>query len=194
MKCSLRDFYKIPVTCNHKGRLIKHKSSNIKIKERLRIGAPVSSLCDSGTSVIVRKNSSLIIDGCVNLGHGVTIIIHNNASLSIGNNTYFAGDSKIYVSQSVTVGSDCAIAWGLTLIDTDFHDIKKDGRYKDKSGPITIGNHVWIGANCTILKGVNIGDNVVIAAGSVVTKDIPSNCVAGGNPVRIIEQNIVWTP
>ncbi|MBQ7670173.1 MAG: sugar O-acetyltransferase [Clostridia bacterium] len=50
--------------------------------------------------------------------------------------------------------------------------------------PITIGNDVWIGANCTILPGVNIGNNVVVAAGAVVTKDVPDNCVVGGVPAK----------
>ena len=54
--------------------------------------------------------------------------------------------------------------------------------------PVTIGNDVWIGANCTILPGVTIGNNVVVAAGAVVTKDVPDNCVAGGVPAKIIKE------
>ena len=54
--------------------------------------------------------------------------------------------------------------------------------------PVTIGNDVWIGANCTILPGVNIGNNVVIAAGAVVTKDVPDNCVVGGVPAKVIKE------
>lgn len=54
--------------------------------------------------------------------------------------------------------------------------------------PVTIGDSVWIGGSATILPGVTIGDNVVIGAGSVVTRDIPSNCVAAGNPARVIKQ------
>ena len=56
------------------------------------------------------------------------------------------------------------------------------------SKPITIGNDVWIGGNCTILPGVTIGNNVIIAAGAVVTKDIPDNCVAAGVPAKVIKQ------
>ena len=54
--------------------------------------------------------------------------------------------------------------------------------------PVTIGNDVWIGANCTILPGVTIGNNVVVAAGAVVTKDVPDNCVVGGVPAKIIKE------
>ena len=54
--------------------------------------------------------------------------------------------------------------------------------------PVNIGRDVWIGANCTILPGVTIGNNVVIAAGAVVTKNVPDNCVAGGVPAKIIRE------
>lgn len=58
--------------------------------------------------------------------------------------------------------------------------------------PIVIGNKVWIGTNVTVLKGVKIGDGCVIAAGSLVTKDIPANCLAGGVPAKVIKENVKW--
>ena len=54
--------------------------------------------------------------------------------------------------------------------------------------PVTIGNDVWIGVNCTILPGVTIGNNVVVAAGAVVTKDVPDNCIVGGVPAKVIRE------
>lgn len=59
---------------------------------------------------------------------------------------------------------------------------------QEYTAPVIIGNNVWIGANASILPGVTIGNNVVIGAGSVVTKDVPDNCVAIGNPCRVIRQ------
>jgi len=58
--------------------------------------------------------------------------------------------------------------------------------------PISIGNHVWIGINATILKGVTIGDGAIIAAGAVVTRDIPASCMAAGVPASVIKNNISW--
>ena len=58
--------------------------------------------------------------------------------------------------------------------------------------PITIGENVWIGCRALILKGVTIGDGAVVAAGAVVTKDVPANCVVAGNPAKIIKENVVW--
>ena len=76
-----------------------------------------------------------------------------------------------------------------TLITTVNHPITPKGR-REHLGigkPVTIGNDVWIGGNCTILPGVTIGNNVVIAAGAVVTKDVPDNCIVGGVPAKKIK-------
>ena len=76
-----------------------------------------------------------------------------------------------------------------TLISTVGHPLSPKGR-RDFLGiakPVTIGNDVWIGGNCTILPGVTIGDNVVVAAGAVVTKDVPANSLVGGVPARVLK-------
>jgi acetyltransferase-like isoleucine patch superfamily enzyme len=67
------------------------------------------------------------------------------------------------------------------------HDIDSEKRHMLHPAPIHIGNRVWIGSNVVITKGVTIGDNSVIAAGAVVTKDIPANVVAGGVPAKVIK-------
>ncbi|QYR24360.1 hypothetical protein KZ483_26580 [Paenibacillus sp. sptzw28] len=83
------------------------------------------------------------------------------------------------------------ISWDVTIIDSDVHKI--DG-VEQICGRIIIGDRVWIGHGASILKNVKIGDNVVIGAKSVVTKDIPANSVAVGNPARVIQQGITWSP
>ena len=67
-------------------------------------------------------------------------------------------------------------------------DYKERNKGLEYAKPIKVGNNVWIGGNVTVLPGVSIGDNVVIGAGSVVTKDIPSNVIAVGNPCRVIKE------
>lgn len=77
-----------------------------------------------------------------------------------------------------------------TLITTVNHPLSPMGRRKHlgQAKPVTIGNDVWIGGNATILPGVTIGNNVVVAAGAVVTKDVPDNCVVGGVPAKVIKE------
>lgn len=87
----------------------------------------------------------------------------------------------------VTIG-DYVMIGPNTLITTVNHPITPKGR-REHLGigkPVAIGNDVWIGGNCTILPGVTIGNNVVVAAGAVVTKDVPDNCVVGGVPAKIL--------
>lgn len=77
-----------------------------------------------------------------------------------------------------------------TVITTVGHPLSRRGRRAmlAQAQPVTIGSDVWLGGNCVILPGVTIGDNVVVAAGAVVTKDVPSNCVVGGVPARVLHE------
>ena len=89
----------------------------------------------------------------------------------------------------VTIGDDCFIGPNVSIY-TACHStdpVERNSR-REWAEPVTIGNNVWIGGSVTILPGVCIGDNVTIGAGSVVTRDIPSNVVAAGNPCRVIKK------
>lgn len=83
----------------------------------------------------------------------------------------------------ITLGDNVQIGPNVTIA-TDNHDLKD--HYILKCRPVTINNNAWIGANATILPGVTVGENAVIGAGSVVTKDVPANTVVAGNPARVI--------
>ncbi len=89
----------------------------------------------------------------------------------------------------VTIGDYAQIAPNVSIY-TAGHPIHPDSRNSgyEYGIPVTIGNNVWIGGNSVILPGVTIGDNVVIGAGSVVTKDIPDNMIAAGNPCKVIRE------
>lgn len=89
----------------------------------------------------------------------------------------------------VTIGDYVMIGPNTSIITVN-HPLSPSKRRQHigQAKPVTIGRDVWIGANCTILPGVTIGNNVVIAAGAVVTKDVPDNCVAGGVPAKIIRE------
>jgi acetyltransferase-like isoleucine patch superfamily enzyme len=112
-----------------------------------------------------------------------------NSRIQIGSHFAMTGGA-ICASECVTIGDYVTVGANSTIIDTDFHPISFDMRRDDSSAgacrPVVIKNNVFIGMNCIILKGVTLGDGCVIAAGSVVTKDVPEGKVAGGNPAHII--------
>lgn len=106
----------------------------------------------------------------------------------------FGGGGSITArSQTIRIGRNTAIGPNCEFSDSDFHVTwPPEDRFRfdgtDLDAGITIGNNVWIGARTTVLKGVTIGDNCVIGAASLVTSDIPANCLAAGVPARVIKR------
>lgn len=110
-------------------------------------------------------------------------------NIEVGNNFYANFNLTILDVNKVTIGDNAFLASNVAIY-TAGHPIHPDSRNSgyEYGIPVTIGNNVWIGGNVVILPGVTIGDNAVIGAGSVVTKDIPANVVAAGNPCRVIRE------
>lgn len=109
-------------------------------------------------------------------------------NIEIGENFYSNHNLVILDANKVTFGENVQIGPNCGFY-TSGHPLEKETRRKvEFAKPITIGNDVWIGGNVCILPGVTIGDNTVIGAGSVVTKDIPANVVAVGNPCKVIRK------
>lgn len=114
-----------------------------------------------------------------------------NATITIGNNVGMSS-TVLWAHKSITIGNHVKIGGNCILIDTDSHNkdyMIRRGQYTDwgVAEPIVIEDDAFIGMNCLILKGVTIGARSIIAAGSVVTKSIPADCIAGGNPARVIK-------
>ncbi len=103
--------------------------------------------------------------------------------ITIGESTAIGDRTEIHCGHKVTIGKQVAISWDVIFLESDYHAI---GGGDGVSRPIIIEDGVWIGTRCIILKGVTIGENSVIGAGSVVTKSIPANSIAAGNPARVI--------
>lgn len=113
-----------------------------------------------------------------------------NANVSIGNRSGIGAHSLIMAG--VTIGNDVMMGPHCTIY-TNNHKHEWNGIPFIEQGytprmPVRIGNNVWIGGGVTILPGITIGDNVVIGAGAVVTKDVPNDCIVGGNPARVLKQ------
>ena len=125
------------------------------------------------------------IRGCLYTSHNGQIIIGDHVGISAA---CIWAKEKIEIGNHVNIGGDCLI------MDTDAHPIDYLERRKPvindntASSPVHIKDDAWIGARCIILKGVTIGERSVIGAGSIVTSDIPADCIAAGNPCRMIRK------
>jgi acetyltransferase-like isoleucine patch superfamily enzyme len=103
------------------------------------------------------------------------------------------GGAIISRSKTIKIGKHCMLAPGVVIMDSDFHiawppEKRHHTSERDIDKEVTLEDNVWVGMKVTILKGVTIGKNSVISAGSIVTSDIPANCLAGGIPARVLKQ------
>ncbi len=121
----------------------------------------------------------------------IEIFARENAIIKIGNDVKINQGVTIASFAKIEIGDNILIGDHTTIFDTDWHGI--DGK-PAKTAPVIIGNHVWIGINVIILRGVTIGDNSIVAAGSVVTKDVDKNTIIAGNPPKKVGSTITgWT-
>lgn len=129
------------------------------------------------------------IDSCL----GSHIVVRPGAKLVIGDNT---GMSQVAINcrEQIKIGSNVKIGAGVLIIDSNFHSIEWETRrdwltdkQNTKNAPVDIEDDVFIGTRTIVNKGVKIGARSIIAAGSVVVSDIPCDCIAGGNPCKVIK-------
>lgn len=159
----------------------------------------------------IGKNSKIRLDrvtpvkNCqVVVGHDC--IINTRISFDRENSKFTCGDrcyiglSSLVIAEGIKFGDDVVISWGVTIVDHNSHAISWADRAgdildwgqgkKDWSNvtvaPVTIEDKAWIGFNAIILKGVTIGEGAIVAAGAVVTKDVPRYSIVGGNPAKVI--------
>jgi acetyltransferase-like isoleucine patch superfamily enzyme len=161
----------------------------------LRVGlGPFGLTSEHDTSVIrVREGASLHCNGVVSLQRGVRIVV-DSGRLTIGHETNVNGlGTKILCAEAITIGAGCTFSWDVQILDNDFHAITVDGAQQPSVAPIVIGDRVWVGTRALILKGVTIGDGAVVAAGAVVTKDVPAGAVVAGVPAKVVGRADSWT-
>lgn len=131
-------------------------------------------------------------------GKGVSIappfFVDYGENIFLGNNVEINMNCVMLDCNKITIGDNCGLGPGVHIYAVG-HPTNPAERLPDKNcfwksftAPITLGKNVWIGGGSIILPGVNIGDNTTIGAGSVVTTSIPANCVAVGNPCRVIRK------
>jgi acetyltransferase-like isoleucine patch superfamily enzyme len=187
----------------------RFKQKNKSIVDLKYLSAAPNTLIE-GLNLFVRnpnKDKYLYI-GDNSVVSGSFVFETTSGEITIGNNTFIGGGMFVCV-EGIEIGNDVMISWGCTFIDNNSHSLRwserkndvrdwkkgldehKIGFYKDwlnvKKGKITVKDKAWIGFNCIVMKGVTIGEGSIVAAGSVVTKDVPDWTIVGGNPAKVIK-------
>ncbi len=141
-----------------------------------------------GVKLQIGRTARLHFGRWVWIGHGTKIRCHEG-EVRIGDKTVLGQECTISAYQRISIGEQCIVADRVMLIDFDHNvahverPIRVQGIYKRD---VRVGSNVWIGYGAQILRGVTIGDNAIIGASAVVTKDVPANAVVGGSPARVI--------
>ena len=171
-----------------KSKILIAKTASIRINNFFSFNQCWDGKQNQPGTLTLGENAKLSVGSFKTYG-GTYISVADNAELSMGSG-FLNNNAKISCFEKITIGEDVKISEEVIIRDSDNHAIIKDGYQKTK--PIIIGNHVWIGLRSTILKGVTIGDGAVIAAGAVVTKDVPPKALVAGIPAKIICKNTSW--
>lgn len=164
---------------------MEKKESLCKKRKKLRIGKGVRFVCNN-CEISTEDNVKIYFGAKISVwGKTVPAKLFLGKGVSIGNRT------ELHVGESVSIGKGTLISWDCCIMDRDYHKLNSN---EERTAPVTIGENCWIGCNCLILKGITIGNGAVVAAGSVVTKDVPAGALVGGNPAKIIKEQISWRP
>ncbi|MGY3211149.1 acyltransferase [Mucilaginibacter sp. HD30] len=173
---------------------LSFKLNGVKFNSFSAIGIPILDVdlkgsCELGTDVGIVSAARYATLGKSNR---CKFVVWSGGKLIIGNKVGMS-NTAIIATLSITIGNNVLIGGGVTIVDTDFHSLNSDHWHTMADYdhmikmPVVIKDDVFIGMDSIILKGVTIGSGVVIAAGSVVSKDIPDNEVWGGNPAKFIK-------
>jgi acetyltransferase-like isoleucine patch superfamily enzyme len=169
--------------------------------------SPNVKLADNAKIFNPSNNKDLIMVGSNSVVNGTLYVFSHGGRIKIGEDCFVGENSKIWSADSVEIGDRVLISHNVNIHDTNAHPIDStkrhehfirnvSGSYSSKndlgilSAPVTILDDVWIGFNAVILKGVTIGKAAIVAAGSIVTSDVPEFSIVAGNPAKVVKQLI----
>lgn len=173
---------------------IKQKTTMIINGNNNFISVPNSCTLNNTSIDISGDNNSIIIKDKARLIGPCRIIMQGNSTLVIGENSGIRGVDFLLNNADIIIGKLCMFSNNIIVRNHDSHKVinSTTNVIENSSKEIILGNHVWVGQNVTILKGVKIGDNSIIAMGSVVTKSCEDGCIMAGNPAKKVKDNISW--
>ena len=193
----LKDAVKLPILIRYDASLLG--SGDIVILEPVKfgmvhIGFHQVPICNPRDKTIVIVDGTLKIKGSFHIGNGSKIRVTEGSKLSTGNNFGISGSSAINCYNNITIGDDVLFSWECLVMDSDTHPIfGVDNKIINYGKNVIIGNHVWIGCRCTILKGTIIPDGCVIGANSLVSGNkFEPNTIISGHPAKSVKHIKNW--
>lgn len=151
-----------------------------------KIRASSGQLLSCRTRLICEQKGTIILNGCNQTEDGV--LLHSIGGKIICNGVYLNRNCSVVSMEAILIGNNVTVGPNVCIYDHDHNTAMSHERDRDfVSSPIVINDNVWIGANATILKGVSIGKNAIVAAGATVIRDVPERAIVGGVPARVIK-------
>lgn len=172
-------------------------------RRRLRKAVQVApSAVIRRTLIEIRDGQGLITVGSDSNVEGSIILERHSSSVRIGARTHVGGGTTLDAALAITLGDDVLISFGVLIADHDSHSLDFTERQNDlrdwlrnrkdwsvvAMSPVIVADRAWVGARAVVLKGVRIGEGAIVAAGSVVTRDVPDWTLVAGNPARQIKK------
>jgi acetyltransferase-like isoleucine patch superfamily enzyme len=196
----LRQAVRLPVLVSHRVAILNF-GGTVTILGPARPGTVLLGFGANGAFDFRRSRSvwqvagSVVFEGPARLGNGFKLSIARSGHVTFGPGFVLSAESQLVCRQSIRFGRGCLVSWDVLIIDTDFHPlIGADGDLTAAQAPIAFGDRVWIGARASILKGVTLADDVVVAAGAMVTRSQEaSNVLLGGNPAAVLRTGVRWS-
>ncbi|WP_183561351.1 acyltransferase [Mucilaginibacter sp. SP1R1] len=136
----------------------------------------------------------VVFNGRAFIMHGCKINVAQSAQLIFGDDFNMSTECQLVAAKKIEIGNHSGISWESLVMDTDFHHIADaNGEVFNHPKEVIIGDNVWVGCKCTILKGAVIPSGSIVAANSMVTKKLTGeNSIFGGNPMRVLKTDIKW--
>lgn len=193
----LKTALKLPVFVSHRT-FLRELHGKIMLPEKVNTAMIKIGFGDVGHYDRKRSRSIWQVSGTVafggkaSIGHGSKLSVRGN--LTLGADFNMTAESTIVCAHQISFGNDCLLSWDILIMDTDEHPIiNQDGIRTNPDKPILVGNHVWIGCKCTLLKGTEIPNNAIVAAGTLLTSAFSGeNQVIGGNPPAVLKSDVRW--
>ena len=188
---------KLPVVVSHRT-FLRELNGKVNLPENIDTAMVKIGFGDVGhydrkrSRTIWQVSGEVNFSGKASIGHGSKISVRGK--LNLGEKFNMTAESTIVCAKEITFGNDCLVSWDVLLMDTDEHPLYNSGNQRiNDDKPIVIGNHVWIGCKCIILKGAQMPDNSVLAAGTLLKSEFAgTNQVVGGNPPTILKREVRW--